>query len=120
MIWTVGPTLRERPSHEALWIRDSSAAWPDRAVQGVPSERLAGSTRRDLSLEHSQLFHLSERRLPLRVLRISRAGSCRGYGAHRSGPEDAGMVVDHNADAAPARHEKDRRVVGGNGRGFPL
>src|SRR5262249_50886937 len=48
---------QETPSREALWIRHSSRPRPNRTLQGIPSERLAGGARRNPSLEHPELFH---------------------------------------------------------------
>src|SRR5262249_25129492 len=111
---------QEAPPHEAVWFRDSTGARRDRTLQGLPSERLAGSPCGDPALEHWQLLDFSERRLPLRVLRIPWRGSRHGYREYRSRPKDKRMVVDHDANTTPARYEKDGRVVGGDGRSFPL
>src|SRR6202035_3445497 len=67
-------------------------------------------------MQHPQLFHLSQGRFPLRLLRILRHRLQSRHGKNGRRSPDPGVVGRDDADAAAARHAQRGRVVGRDGR----
>src|SRR5260370_25188259 len=85
-------------------------------MQVLSRGRVARGSRNHAKMQHPQLLNFSEGRLLVRLLRIPRRQLSGGHGENGCGPENAGMVDDHDADAATARNAACRRMVGRDGR----